>query len=107
MIGTFHFPIKKPDLNKQLNCFVNRINMKPTQKCFLFELHFEGYFINRAQKCKLNQQLNLVTTFTTVTTVLTELLLKSPSALSTPFIKNSDLLNISGKSGAKFSVIRI
>ena len=31
MIGTFHFPIKKPDLSKQWNRFVNRINKKLTQ----------------------------------------------------------------------------
>ena len=53
MTGTFHFPIKKPDLNKQWNRLVNRINKKLTQNFVLFELHLEGHFINRTQLCKL------------------------------------------------------
>ena len=54
MTGTFHFPNKKPDLNKQWNRLVNRINKKLTQNFVLFELHFEGHFINRTQVCKLH-----------------------------------------------------
>ena len=32
----FHFTIKKPDLNKQWNRFVNRIIWEPTQKFILY-----------------------------------------------------------------------
>ena len=38
MIETFYFPIKKPNFNKQWNCFTNQINWKPTQNCVLCEL---------------------------------------------------------------------
>ena len=54
MIATFHFPIKNPDPNKQWNCFVNGINLKPTQNFVLFELHFENHIINRTQVFKSN-----------------------------------------------------
>ena len=61
-ITAFLFPIKKLDLNKQWNRFVNRITREPVQHFVLCEFNFEEHFICRTQRCNLKWQLNPVTT---------------------------------------------
>ena len=80
----FHFLIKKPDLNKQWICFVNRINWVLTHSV-LCELHFKEHFINRTQRCNLKRQLNPVPSIYSIE------LLKSPSSIPTPVTKRRPL----------------
>ena len=58
---TFFFPIKKLDLNKQWNRFLNRTTCEPTQYFVLCEFHSEEHFISRTQRGNLKWQLNPVT----------------------------------------------
>ena len=76
----FHFPIKKPDLNKQWIRFANRINWVLTHSV-LYELHFTEHFINCTQRCNLKRQLNPVPSIYSIE------LLKSPSSIPTPVTK--------------------
>ena len=80
-IATFHFPIKKPILNKQWNRFINGITWEPTQHLVFCGIHFEKHLISRIQICNLKWQLNHVST------IYSGELLKSPSSLSTPVTK--------------------
>ena len=76
----FHFPIKKPDLNKQWIRFANRINWVLTHSV-LYELHFTEHFINCTQRCNLKRQFNPVPSIYSIE------LLKSPSSIPTPVTK--------------------
>ena len=76
----FHFTIKKPDFNKQWNRFVNRIIWEPTQKFILYWFVLKE--ISSIAPCNFKWQLNPLPTFHSK-----EILLKSPSSLSPPFIK--------------------
>ena len=80
----FHFPIKKPDLNKQWIRFANRINWVLTHSV-LCELHFKEHFINCTQRCNLKRRLNPVPSIYSIE------LLKSPSSMPTPVTKRRPL----------------
>ena len=55
-LTTFHFLLKKIELNKQWVRFVNRKDWEPTNN--LSKLHFEESFIIRGKKCNLNWSMN-------------------------------------------------
>ena len=74
-ITTFHFPLKKIELNKLWIRFVNRQNWSPTKHSVLCEYHFEEKYIIRGGKSNLKWDLN------PIPTKHSEQLLKGPKSL--------------------------
>lgn len=77
-LATFHFPLKKIELNRQWIRFVNRTDWEPTKNSVLCELHFEDKLKKRGKKCNLRWAMSPVPTINSAE------LSKTPSVLPSP-----------------------
>ena len=61
-LSSFHFPLKKEELNKKWIRFVNRSDWVPRKHSVLCELHFEDICKNKEKRMSLNWSMKPVPT---------------------------------------------